>query len=116
MKKADQDKVMMLFTRRSYPEVDPEPERHLVEKLRQAIFTEDNHLDPRTVVLVALADSVGLLKNAFDKKDLKNRRDRIARVVEGDAMAEATKEAIETVQAAVMVACIMPTIITAAVH
>lgn len=114
--RADKDKVMLLFSRRTYPEIDPEPEQALVERLRQAIFTENNHLDPRTVVLVALANSASLLNNVFDKKDLKARKDRIARVVEGDAMAEATKEAIEAVQAAIMVAVILPTITTAAVH
>lgn len=112
--RADESKVMMLFSRRVYPEVDPEPERQLIEHLQQAIFTERDHLEPRTVVLIALADSVGLLKNAFDKKDLKGRKDRIARIVKGEAMAEATMEAIEAVQAAVMVACILPTIITTA--
>ena len=114
--RADKDKVMLLFSRRIYPEIDPQPERALVEKLRQAIFTENNHLDPRTVVLVALANSASLLNNVFDKKDLKARKNRIERVVEGNAMAEATKEAIEAVQAAIMVAVILPTITTAAVH
>lgn len=114
--KADRDKVMLLFSRRIYPEIDPEPEQALVEKLRQAIFTESRNLDPRTVVLVALADSASLLKNVFDKKELKIRKDRIARIVEGEAMAEATKEAIEAVQAAVMVAVILPTITSSAVH
>jgi len=114
--RADKDKVMLLFSRRIYPEIDPQPERALVEKLRQAIFTENNHLDPRTVVLVALANSASLLNNVFDKKDLKARKNRIERVVEGNAMAEATKEAMEAVQAAIMVAVILPTITTAAVH
>lgn len=114
--RANKDKVMLIFSRRIYPEIDPQPEKALVERLRQAIFTENNHLDPRTVVLVALADSAGLLKNVFDKKDLKARKERIARIVEGDAMAEATKEAIEAIQAAIMVAVIVPTITSAAVH
>ena len=56
------------------------------------------------------------MNNVFDKKELKARKDRIERVVEGNAMAEATKEAIEAVQAAIMVAVILPTITTAAVH
>lgn len=114
--RADRDKVMLLFSRRVYPEIDPQPEQALIKRLRQAIFTENDHLDPRTVVLVALANSAGLLKNIFDKKDLKTRKDRIVRVVEGNAMAEATKEAIEAVQAAIMVAVILPTITTTAVH
>ena len=114
--RADRDKIMLLFSRRIYPEIDPQPERALVERLREAVFTESNHLAPRTVVLVALADSAGLLNNVFDKKVLKGRKDRINRIVEGEVMAEATKAAIEAVQAAVMVAVIIPSITTAAVH
>jgi Golgi phosphoprotein 3 len=114
--KTDRDKVMLLFSRRIYPEIDSRPEQALVGRLRQAIFTESNQLDPRTVVLVALADSASLLKNVFDKKELKTRKDRIARIVEGEAMAEATKEAIEAVQAAVMIASITPIIVSTATH
>lgn len=114
--RADREKIMLLFSRRIYPEIDPAPERNLIERLRQAIFSEGGNVDPRTVVLVALADSASLLNKIFDKKELKGRKDRIARIVEGEAMAEATKEAIEAVQAAVMVAVIVPTITSSAVR
>jgi len=110
--KADRDKILLLFTRRIYPEIDPRPENEMIERLRQAIFSEADHLDPRTVVLVSLAHSAGLLPMAFDKKDLKARKDRIERIIQGDALGQAAKEAIEAVQAAVFVACIMPAIIT----
>lgn len=110
--KADRDKILLLFSRRIYPEIDPRPERELIERLRDAIFSETDGLDPRTVVLVALADSASLLPLVFDKKDLKNRKDRIARIVSGDLAAQATKEAIEAIQAAILVACIVPAITT----
>jgi Golgi phosphoprotein 3 len=113
---ADRDRIMLLFSRRIYPEINPQPERALVERLRQAIFTESTRIDPRTVVLVALTDSASLLEKVFDKKELKKRKDRIARIIKGDAMAEATKGAIEAVQAAVMVACITPIIASTATH
>ena len=109
---ADEDKILLLFTRRIYPEIDPQPEREIVERLRRAIFSDTDRLDPRTAVLVALAHSAGLLATAFDKKDLKGRKDRIERIIEGDALGTATKEAIEAVQAAIFVACIMPVITT----
>jgi len=38
--RAAEDKVLLIFTRKIYPEVNPEPERKLIERLRQAIFTE----------------------------------------------------------------------------
>jgi hypothetical protein len=111
--RASEDKILLLFTRKIYPEINPEPERRLIERLRQAIFTDSRDIDPRTVVLVSLADSTGLLKEAFDKKKLKSRKARIKEISNGEITGKAAKEAIEAIQAAVMVACIMPAVMTA---
>lgn len=110
--KADRDKILLLFTRRIYPEIDARPENEMIERLRQAIFSEADPLDPHTVVLISLAHSAGLLPMAFDKKDLEARKDRIERIIKGDVLGQAAKEAIEAIQAAIFVACIMPAIIT----
>jgi len=32
--RADEDKVLLIFTRKIYPEVNPEPEKELIERLR----------------------------------------------------------------------------------
>ena len=106
----DEDKVLGIFTRKIYPEVDPRPERELIERLRQAIFGDGGEIDPRTVVLLSLANSADLLKLVFDKKQLKSRKARIEQVVNGDLTGKATNEAIQAMQAAVMVACILPAI------
>ena len=108
--RADEDKILLLFTRRVYPEVDPKPERELVERLRRAIFSDTDSVDPRTAVLVSLAHHAALLPNAFGKKELKARKARIEKIGNGDATSQATKEAIEAMQAAVFVACILPAI------
>jgi len=110
--RAAEDKVLLIFTRKIYPEVNPEPERKLIERLRQAIFTESRDVDPRTVVLVSLANNTGLLKAVFDNKKLKGRKARIEEIINGEITGKAAKEAIEAMQAAVMVACIMPAIMT----
>jgi len=110
--KADEDKVLLIFTRKIYPEINPEPERHLIERLRQAIFTDTEAIDPRTVVLVSLASNTGILPIVFNKKELKGRKKRIEQVINGEVAGKATKDAIAAMQAAVMVACIMPTIMT----
>jgi len=68
--RADEDKVLLIFTRKIYPEVNPEPEKELIERLRRAIFTDTRVIAPRTVVLLSLANSTGLLKVVFDKKKL----------------------------------------------
>ncbi len=63
------------------------------------------------VVLLSLASSADLLRHVFDKKELKARQARIEQVVNGELTGKATKEAIEAMQAAVMVACIIPAIV-----
>lgn len=114
--RADEDKVLLVFTRKIYPEVNPEPERELIEKLRQAIFTDAPDVDPRTVVVVSLANAAGLLKVPFDKKMLKTRKKRIDQIVNGEITGKAAQEAIQAMQAAVMVAVIMPAIMTTTIH
>ncbi len=113
--RADEDKILLLFARKIYPEINPEPERKLIERLRQAIFTDSRDIDPRTIVLVSLANSTGLLKVVFDKKELKGRKARIKEISDGEITGKAAKEAIEAMQAAIMVCCIMPAITTAAI-
>jgi len=110
--RTDEDKVLLLFTRKIYPEVNPGPERELIGRLRYAIFTDAGDIDPRTVVLLSLANSTGLLKVVFDKKKLKGRKARIKQIVNGEITGKAATEAIQAMQAAVMVAVIMPTIMT----
>ncbi len=113
--RGDEDKVLWLFRRRIYPEINPQPERKLIERLRKAIFGEGRRVDPRTVVILSLANGADLLKIHFDKRKLRGKKKRIAQVVNGDLMGKATKEAIEAAQAAVMVACVMPAIMVATI-
>ena len=109
--RAEEGTVLLLFRRKIYPEIDPRPERKLIERLRKAVFTETRQVDPRTVVLVSLAHSAGLLRIPFDKKKLKGRKKRIERLVNGEVMGKATREAVQAAQAAVMVACMVPAMV-----
>ncbi len=113
--KASEDKILLIFTRKIYPEINPGPERELMERLRLAIFTDVGDISSRTVVLVSLANSTGLLKVVFDKKKLKNRKARIKQIVNGEITGKAATEAIQAMQAAVMVACIMPVMVATTV-
>lgn len=111
--RADEDTVLLIFKRRIYPELDPRPERRIVERLREAIFTEEPGLDGKTVVLVALAHHAGLLKHVFDKRELRRRKQRIESIIQGNVIGKATREAIQAVQAAIAVAAITPVIVAA---
>jgi golgi phosphoprotein 3 len=108
--RAVDDKVLFIFSRKVYPEIDPLPEKKIVDRLRAAIFEDQASLDPRTVVLISLANGAGLLTENFGRKEIKARKERIEQIVNGELTGKATKEVIAAAQAAIMVAAIMPTI------
>ena len=110
----DEEKILLLFTRRIYPEINPDPEREIIGRLRNAIFTDTDDVAARTVVLLSLAKSANILPVIFGKKEIKQRKQRIEQIVNGEITGKVTKEAIDAMQTAVMVACIMPAIIIAA--
>ena len=110
--RATEGSILLIFTRKIYPELNPIPEQKLIERLRQAIFSDSRDIDPRTVVLVSLANSTGLLNIVFDKKKLKARKARIKEISNGEITGKAATEAIQALQAAIMVTCIMPAVMT----
>lgn len=111
--RADTDKVLLLFSRTVYPEVDPVPERALVQRLESAIFGDVGEVEPRTVVMVSLAKAADLLRFHFDKRRLKRREDRLEALVNGDLTGAATKAAIQAAQAALMVTTMVPVMVAA---
>jgi Golgi phosphoprotein 3 len=107
----EEKSVLLIFSRRVYPEIDPTHERRILERLRDAIASDDGVVDARTTVLIALGHHASLLKANLDRKSLRARRRRIEAIVNGDAVGKATQQAIEAVQAAIMVAAIMPAMV-----
>ncbi len=110
--RADEHKVLLLFTRKIYPEVDPGPEDEIIQRLRNAIFSDVAEVDARTTVLISLASSGSLLNQVFDKKEIKSRKARVEQIAAGELMGEATGSVIEAIQAAILVAVLVPTLIT----
>lgn len=110
----DEGTVLKIFRRIIYPEVDPGPERRIVARLEEAVFG-DGPIDPRTMVLVAIAQAGNLLKVHFDKKRLKTRKQRLKDVVAGEAAGSATAQAVAAAQAAAaMTVIIASTVATSA--
>lgn len=105
--KADHDKVLLIFSRRIYPEVDPAPEREIIARMHDAIFGEDDAIDPLVGMLVAVAHGSGLLYHVFDRKDLKSAKPRLERIASGDIGGEATTKAVQAMQAAATTAAII---------
>jgi Golgi phosphoprotein 3 len=111
--RVDTGKVLGIFSRKIYPEVDPGPERRIIAELKRVIFQGASDIDPRTVTLVSLAYHTGLLKIVFGRKEVKAEKARIEKIMNGDLTGKAAKEAIEAMQAVVLVACILPAIMVA---
>lgn len=109
-----EDRILLLFTRKAYPTVDPGPERRLVAEMRDAVFGDAEAVDPRTSILVALAHATGLLRVHFERKELKARQERLERLANGDLASAATRAAVQAAQVAAM-AAVTGAVTTAAV-
>jgi hypothetical protein len=105
-----EDTVLLLFSRKIYPEINPVPEQKIMDRLHQAIFTDNNEIEAETIVLLALCKSADVLGKVFNKKELKTRKKRIEQIVNGEVIGKATQEVIQSVQAAITIAAIMPAI------
>ncbi len=111
--KMEEDKVLFIFNRKIYPEIDPKPEKQLLEKMSDAIFGNTKEIDPETVILISICKATGILRQLFDKKKLKEQKQRIKDISSGNLVGEATKDAVEAMQAAIMVAAIIPAVTAA---
>lgn len=114
--RADEDKILLIFTRKIYPEIDPAPEKEIVERLQAAIFSDTEEVDPRTVVLISLADGVDLLTANLGRKEVRARKKRIEQIINGELTGRATKEVVAACQAAVMAAAIIPAAAAASIN
>ncbi len=115
----DEKKVLWLFTQQVYPELDGTYEDAIRNRMAKVMFDDEVKPDGPTAVLIALASHAGLLKANFPPEELRQRKDRIKQLANGDILAaEATQSAIQAVQAAILVAAIIPamTVATTASH
>lgn len=108
--RVDEDKVLLLFTREVYPELDPEPERELRERLRAAVLEERGEVDPRTSVLLSLMKGTGLLELVFDKRERKAKKARIEAIVNGEACGKAARDLVAQMHVIIVTACVIPAI------
>jgi hypothetical protein len=114
--RADEDTVLLFFRRKVYPELNPLPERQILERMRSAIVGGAGTVAPRTVVLISLAKGADLLKRTLGRDVVNARKERIKEIVRGEATGKATQEAIEAAQAAVVAAAVLPAVIASSSH
>ena len=105
---------ILFFTRTTYPEANPAPERELKQRLR-GVIAGSGPVDVRDGAIIALAYYSDILQHNFERDLLKAHKPRIKAIAEGGMLpSSATKAAIEAVQAAVMIAAMIPIIVVAA--
>jgi hypothetical protein len=112
----DEKHVLLIFSRKVYPEIDHAPEREIIDRLRAAIFDDSAPIDARTMVLVSVAHTTGILPAAFEKKELAAQKTRLEQIRSGDVAASATAGAVDAALAAVMVAMMAAVIVPAVIN
>ena len=106
----EEKKVLLLFTQKVYPEIGPRPEKRLLDNIHKAIFGNQKNIYQRIVILIAICNNTGILKQLFDKHQLREKKKWIEEITSGNLIGNATKEAAEAMQAAIMVAVMMPAV------
>lgn len=91
--RADEKQVMLLFRRRAYPQVDPRPERELLERLRAAALAEAS-ADAHAVVMLAIARHTTLLGSVLSRTERRQSKKRIAALVAAVPVAKLVDDAV----------------------
>ncbi len=104
-------KVLLVFSRRVYPELNPASELEIMHRVEHAVFSDDSDLDTRTAILVSLAHVSGILNPVFGTKRLAERREWLDKIAHDWPSAKAARAAIEATRAA-MVALMAATVVT----
>jgi len=107
-------KVWGLFPTTTWPEVNPEPERTLRERLT-AVLVDGAHPDVRTALLIALLIPLGLVRGVVGKQHKKQAEARAKEIADagavGIAVSAAVSQSVQAVQLAVVTAVIVPTVV-----
>lgn len=111
--RADRASVLMIFSRRVYPEVDHGPEHELVTRIRRALSSGEP--DPRTAALVGLAHAGDLLPAVLGRDAAREHRGRIEAIAASSPVAEVAVAAREAAEAAATAALLAATTATIAV-
>lgn len=113
--KKETGKVLWVFSRTIYPELDGSYEDSIRRRMSDIMFQTEAKADSRTGVLIALALHGNLLTPNFAPDELSQHKERIKEIAEGQHLAAgATQAAITAVQAAINAAVIASTVATTA--
>lgn len=96
--RTSESQLLLVFSRKVYPTVDPEPERRIIAALRDAVMGEAD-IEPGLGVVLSLAHTTGSLKIHFDRRELRTRRKRLKAIAAGEAFRASSHPAVAAQQA-----------------
>lgn len=98
--------ILLLFRRKVYPTVNPEPEDALIARVRAALDRTDER-DARTTVLIGLADTAGALSAIYDRRERKALKATLRSIREADVAVRATHDAVEALMMTISVTSVV---------
>ena len=99
----EDDRFLWVFQSRRYPIVDGEADREVKLRIMEVLFGNDIP-DPRDVVIIALADSCGILKELLSSRELERAWERIEQVRKLDLIGQAVSHAVWDIQSSIALA------------
>lgn len=101
-------KVLGLFPSTRFPEVDPGPERMLRSRLGEVLL-DGRAPQEQDALLLGLLEPLGLIARLVERHQRREARKRAREVATQGIAGSAVSQAVRDIQAAVMVAVIVPT-------
>ena len=92
-----------IFNRRFYPELNPEPENELRQRIRTAILSDDE-TDPRTATVIGLAAQMELLNSFTTHTERKQYANRVQAIGSSVSVANASRSIAAQRQTALLFA------------
>ncbi|MEM9283407.1 MAG: GPP34 family phosphoprotein [Verrucomicrobiota bacterium] len=99
--RGEEDKVLLVFTRRIYPELNPIPEREIINRIKEALEYESSKASEQTIMLISITDQTGFLRNAIGKHNVKALKQRIKSLTSEESVGIVTGQLIAGVSAAI---------------
>lgn len=106
----ERTKILGLFPSSRFPEANPHHEADLRSKIAGVLA--GTNPDPRSAVLISLLSAADALRSLFPDADRKELKARAAEISDGEWAGAAVRQAVQAVNAAVMVAVMVPVILS----
>lgn len=95
------DRVVLVFRRLVFADLDPEVQEEVTGKVRDAIFGDDT-VDARVALTAVLARAGDILKAVFDEDEVAEHEERIENLLDRVEWSEDMKEAVREAESAVV--------------